>query len=69
MSLSFNKEEVEFDETFIRAGGREPDMRTGVRLSVRGTVTENHSANVNAFLALKIIQFRIKLLHKVPAKQ
>ena len=44
-------------------------MRTGVRLSVRGTVTENHSANVNAFLALKIIQFRIKLLHKVPAKQ
>ena len=44
-------------------------MRTGVRLSVRGTVTENHSANVNAFLALKNIQFRIKLLHKVPAKQ
>ena len=40
-----------------------------IGLSVRSIVTNNHSANVNAFLALKDIQFRIKLLYKAPAKQ
>ena len=40
-----------------------------IGLSVRGIVTDNHSANVNACSALKNILFRIKLLHKVPAKQ
>ena len=40
-----------------------------IGLSVRGMVTDNHAANVNAFLALKNIQFRIKLLCKAPAKQ
>ena len=40
-----------------------------IGLSVRGIVTDNHSANVNAFSALKNIQFRIKLLYKAPAKQ
>ena len=36
--------------------------------SVRG-ITDNHSANVNAFSALKNIYFRIKLLYKPLAKQ
>ena len=40
-----------------------------IGLSVRSRVTNNHSTNVNAFLALKDIQFRIKLLYKAPAKQ
>ena len=40
-----------------------------IRLSARGIVTDNHSANVNAFSALKNIQFRMKLLYKAPAKQ
>ena len=40
-----------------------------IGLSVRSIVTNNHSTNVNAFLALKDIQFRIKLLYKAPAKQ
>ena len=40
-----------------------------VRLIVRSIVTDNHSANVNAFSLLKNIQFRIKLLYTAPAKQ
>ena len=40
-----------------------------IGLSATGIVTDNHSANVNAFSALKNIQFRIKLLYKAPAKQ
>ena len=40
-----------------------------IGLSVRSIVTNNPSTNVNAFLALKDIQFRIKLLYKAPAKQ
>ena len=40
-----------------------------IGLSARGIVTDNHSANVNAFSALKNIQFRMKLLYKAPAKQ
>ena len=40
-----------------------------IGLSVRSIVTNNHSTNVNAFLTLKDIQFRIKLLYKAPAKQ
>ena len=39
-----------------------------IGLSARGIVTDNHSANVNAFSALKNIQFRMKLLYKAPAK-
>ena len=39
------------------------------RDSVRDIVTDNHSANVNAFSALKNIQFRMKLFYKVPTKQ
>ena len=42
---------------------------TEIRLHVRGIVTGNHSANVNAFSALKNIQFTIKLLYEAPAKQ
>ena len=45
------------------------DSLIEIGLSVRGIVTENHSANINAFSALKNIQFRIKLLYKAPAKQ
>ena len=40
-----------------------------IGLSARGIVADNHSANVNAFTALKDIQFRMKLLHKALAKQ
>ena len=40
-----------------------------VGLSARGIVTDNHSANVNVFSALKDIQLRMKLLYKAPAKQ
>ena len=40
-----------------------------IGLSARGIVTNNHSANVNAFSALKNIQFRIKLLFNAPSKQ
>ena len=40
-----------------------------VGFSARGIVTYNHSANVNAFSALKNIQFRMKLLYKALAKQ
>ena len=40
-----------------------------IELSARSIVTDNHSANVNAFSALKNIQFRMKLLYKAPAKQ
>ena len=40
-----------------------------IRLCVRGMVTDNHSANVNAFSALKIISFKIKLLYKAPTKE
>ena len=40
-----------------------------IGLSARGIVTDNHSANVSAFSALKNIQFRIKLLYKALAKQ
>ena len=39
-----------------------------IGLSLRGIVTGKHSANVNAFTALKNIQFRIEL-YKAPAKQ
>ena len=45
------------------------DSLIEIGLSVRGIVTDNHSANVNAFSALKNIQFRIKLLYKASAKQ
>ena len=45
------------------------DNLTEIGLSARGIVTDNHSANVNAFSALKNIQFRMKLLYKAPAKQ
>ena len=44
-------------------------LRHEIRLNVRGIVTDNHSANVNAFSALKNIQFRIKLLYKASGKQ
>ena len=40
-----------------------------IGLSARDIVTNNHSANVNAFSALKNIQFGMKLLYKAPAKQ
>ena len=40
-----------------------------IGLSARGIVADNHSANVNAFTALKDIHFRMKLLHKALAKQ
>ena len=40
-----------------------------IGLCVRGIVTNNHSANVNAFSALKIIPFKMKLLYKAPAKE
>ena len=40
-----------------------------IGLRARDMVTNNHSANVNAFLALKNIQFRMKLSYKVPGKQ
>ena len=39
-----------------------------IGLNVRGIVTDNHSANVNAFSALKNIHFRIKLLYKAPVE-
>ena len=39
-----------------------------IRLCVTGIVTDNHSTNVNAFSALKIISFKIKLLYKAPTK-
>ena len=45
------------------------DSLTEIGLTVRGIVNDNHSANVNAFSALKNIQFRIKLLYKAPEKQ
>ena len=45
------------------------DSLIEIGLSVRGIVANNHSANINAFLALKNIHFRIKLLYKAPAKQ
>ena len=40
-----------------------------IGLSVRGIVTDNHSAHANPFSALKNIQFKIKLLYKTLAKQ
>ena len=40
-----------------------------IRLSVRGIVTDNHSANAHAFSALKTIQFRMKFLYKALSKQ
>ena len=40
------------------------DSLKEIGLCVRCIVTDNHSANVNAFSALKTVQFRIKLLHK-----
>ena len=43
------------------------DSLTEIGLSVRDIVTGNHSPNVNAFSALKNIQFRIKLLYIAPA--
>ena len=45
------------------------DSLIQIGLSIRGIVTDNHSANVNAFSALRNIQFRIKLLYKASAKQ
>ena len=45
------------------------DSLIEIRLSVRDIATDNHSTNVNAFSALKNIQFRIKLLYKALAKQ
>ena len=40
-----------------------------IGLTAGGIVTDNHSANVNTFSALKNIQFRMNLLFKAPAKQ
>ena len=40
-----------------------------IGVSARGIVTDNNSANVNAFSALKNIQFRKKLLHKALSKK
>ena len=40
-----------------------------IGLCVRSIVTNNHSANVNAFSALKIIPFKMKLLYKAPTKE
>ena len=40
-----------------------------IGLTTRDIVTDNHSVNVNAFSAIKNIQFRMKLLYKAPAKQ
>ena len=62
--------EVTFNEQWL--AGKISDntdslIKTGLR--VRGIVTNNHSANFNAFSALKNIQFRVKLLYKAPAKQ
>ena len=45
------------------------DILIETGLSARGIVTDNHSANGNAFSALKNIQFRMKLLYKATAKQ
>ena len=45
------------------------DNLMGIGLSARDIVTNNHSANVNAFAALKNIQFGMKLLYKAPARQ
>ena len=42
-------------------------IETGLR--VRVIVTNNHSADCNAFSTLKNIQFRVTLLYKAPAKQ
>ena len=39
-----------------------------IGLSARGIVTDNHSANVSAFSALKNIHLRMKLLYKAPTK-
>ena len=39
-----------------------------IGLCVRDIVTDKHSTNVNAFSALKIIPFKIKLLYKAPTK-
>ena len=44
------------------------DNLAEIGLCVRGIVTDNHSANVNAFSALKIISFKIKLLYKAPTR-
>ena len=40
-----------------------------IGLCVRDVVTDNHSANVNAFAALKITPFKIKFLYKAPTKE
>ena len=40
-----------------------------IGLCAKGIVTNNQSANVSAFSALKDIEFRMKLLYKAPAKQ
>ena len=53
----------------VTFNGQCVDSLIEIGLSVRVIVTDNHSANVNAFSALKNIQFRIKLLYKAPAKQ
>ena len=45
------------------------DSLIEIGLCVRIIVTDNHSANVNAFSALKIISFKIKLLYKAPRKE
>ena len=39
-----------------------------IGLTAGGIVTDNHSANVNTFSALKNIQFRMKLLYKALTK-
>ena len=45
------------------------DNHIEIGLCVRGVVTDNHSANVNAFSALKITPFKIKFLYKAPTKE
>ena len=39
-----------------------------IEIGLRGIDTDNHSANANAFSALKDIQLRMKLLYKAPTK-
>ena len=62
--------EVTFNEQWLaKKISDNIDSFIEIGLRVRGIVTNNHSANVSAFSALKNIQFRIKLLYKAPAKQ
>ena len=62
--------EVTFNEQWLAEKISDSiDSFIEIGLRVRVIVTDNQSANVSAFSALKNIQFRIKLLYKAPAKQ